>query len=364
MMHLLVYFSCYMLSAFHRFYFHFDSGIILRKYSGTKKMTSNDTIKISLRQWIQEELHRQPLDQKQNDTSATIIQASRKKYFLCKTAVAYGIVELLRRADIIASDDAITPSRVYSVDNFVVFKRSKISHQTSWDDITGIDMITPTLHAELAEPSFLGHFSDDDTEENVGVYLEVEISPPLPEGINATGTRQTNENESYHCRNLGTMLYELYSGMAPSMTEDETHRLDYVGSDRQANGEPARKKATVRYDKKKGKSYSITHHQSYTSLQELGFHSSICLLVQNLIDGSDLYPSLEAASKDIHLLLVDPDCYLSDLRTSTTLDGRVGLKVREGKLYGREKEISLITEAFCRVSAGTSEAFFLGGYSG
>jgi len=42
----------------------------------------------------------------------------------------------------------------------------------------------------------------------------------------------------------------------------------------------------------------------------------------------------------------------------------VPLHIKEGKLYGREREISLITDTFCRVSEGNNEAFFIGGYSG
>ena len=42
----------------------------------------------------------------------------------------------------------------------------------------------------------------------------------------------------------------------------------------------------------------------------------------------------------------------------------VQLHIKEGKLYGREKEISLITDTFCRVSEGNNEAFFIEGYSG
>ena len=40
------------------------------------------------------------------------------------------------------------------------------------------------------------------------------------------------------------------------------------------------------------------------------------------------------------------------------------LQIKKGKLYGREKEVSLITDAFCRVSSGKNEAIFIGGYSG
>eukprot|EP00984_Skeletonema_dohrnii_P009487 scaffold3626_cov69-Skeletonema_dohrnii-CCMP3373.AAC.1 len=40
------------------------------------------------------------------------------------------------------------------------------------------------------------------------------------------------------------------------------------------------------------------------------------------------------------------------------------LRYRKEKLYGRDKEETLITDAFCRVSRGKSEAFFIGGFSG
>ena len=51
--------------------------------------------------------------------------------------------------------------------------------------------------------------------------------------------------------------------------------------------EPSRKKSTVRYDKRKGKSYSTLQQTSNTPLQELGFSPSISTLVQNLMDGAD-----------------------------------------------------------------------------
>jgi hypothetical protein len=76
----------------------------------------------------------------------------------------------------------------------------------------------------------------------------------------------------------------------------------------------------------------------------------------------DFYPSLKEASHDMHMLLCDPDCYLSDLAVTSSTMGV--LPVRTDKLYGREKEKEKITEAFCRVSSGHSEAFFIGGYSG
>lgn len=37
---------------------------------------------------------------------------------------------------------------------------------------------------------------------------------------------------------------------------------------------------------------------------------------------------------------------------------------KKGELYGRDKEETLITDTFCRVTRGKSEAFFIGGFSG
>ena len=320
-------------------------------------MNGKVEVVIPLRQWIQEEGLRDTHEQQANRFDPIRV---KNQSILRKTTVAYGIVELLRNAKVASLNPASTPM-VCSVDNFAVQVNRGPNGQRangSWNNVVGVGMIEPTMHAQISEPSFLGQILDDGAQENMGMYLEVDIFPPLPEGIARMALGHANE--SYYCHGFGVLLYELYSGMPPPPTEIHSR----LTSSEQADGEPARKKSTVRYDKKKGKSYSTTQQQSYTSLQELGFHSSICLLVKNLIAGNNLYPSLEAASKDIHLLLMDPDCYISDILSSTTLSGRIGLKVREGKLYGREKEISLITDAFCRVSAGTNEAFFLGGYSG
>ncbi|KAL7538257.1 hypothetical protein ACHAXR_008411, partial [Thalassiosira sp. AJA248-18] len=128
--------------------------------------------------------------------------------------------------------------------------------------------------------------------------------------------------------------------------------------------EPERKRSTVRYDKRKGKSYSTCQSKPYAPLQELGFPSSLSMLVQNLIDAHDAYSSLDAAKNDIHILVSDPECFLFDLEDLPSKGGSMQLMIKKGKLYGRGKEVSLITDAFCRVSSGKNEAFFIGGYSG
>eukprot|EP00577_Skeletonema_sp_RCC1716_P013094 CAMPEP_0113417664 /NCGR_PEP_ID=MMETSP0013_2-20120614/25773_1 /TAXON_ID=2843 ORGANISM="Skeletonema costatum, Strain 1716" /NCGR_SAMPLE_ID=MMETSP0013_2 /ASSEMBLY_ACC=CAM_ASM_000158 /LENGTH=416 /DNA_ID=CAMNT_0000304807 /DNA_START=1 /DNA_END=1248 /DNA_ORIENTATION=+ /assembly_acc=CAM_ASM_000158 len=94
-------------------------------------------------------------------------------------------------------------------------------------------------------------------------------------------------------------------------------------------------------------------------------------MTQNLLEyalrgdgrqSDDAYESLGVVCQDLHLLLLDPDRFLFDNLNQNT--DNMQLLYRKDKLYGRDKEETLITDAFCRVSRGKSEAFFIGGFSG
>jgi hypothetical protein len=96
-------------------------------------------------------------------------------------------------------------------------------------------------------------------------------------------------------------------------------------------------------------------------------------VVQNLVECGEYnrpdnaYESLDAVIKDLHLLLLDPSRFLFNHEFVFESNGRTQQKpllFREDTLYGRDNEVSLITKAFCRVSSGKSEAFFVGGFSG
>lgn len=129
-------------------------------------------------------------------------------------------------------------------------------------------------------------------------------------------------------------------------------------------------------------------------MQKLGIPASICLMMHNLLEfalrgnssnggsvgsgsvGSgnvgealDAYTSFVDVCEDLHLLLLDPTRFLFDTEgvdTNNSSNNRSDTRLlyRKNKLYGRENEESLITDAFCRVSRGQSEAFFIGGFSG
>ena len=243
-------------------------------------------------------------------------------------------------------------------------------------------MSNPELSAEISEPFFLVQGTQID---RWGRYLEIDITSPSSssstdtavaaaisnlESVKAesiTSRKRSAEKNIDECRLFGNLLYELYSGTPPINTD--------------GNGEqyqPTTKKSTVRYDKRKGKSYSTLQVTSNKLLQELGYPSSISILVQHLMDGHEYYPSLDAAINDFHLLVNDPECFLFDQeeitgthqgglqerpRSGSISSGNMPLQIKEGRLYGREKEVTLITDSFCRVSEGEF-VFFIGGYSG
>mmetsp|Transcript_7945 Transcript_7945/g.17919 ORF Transcript_7945/g.17919 Transcript_7945/m.17919 type:complete len:1329 (+) Transcript_7945:91-4077(+) len=333
----------------------------------------------------------------------------KQESILRKTTIAYGIAELLRHA-------RDHPSMVHSplslgdqcsIDNFAVrtsgeelvataeLAGQNIS-QTTWNGIKGVDMVSPRRSVNIVEPLFLCSLFYDgsgDQEDQMGRYLEVEF-PTLP-GVNDTNTISavSQSEEDARCHSLGVLVYELFSHLSPLQSEGlEGIRSSTKGVSPESEGkdvdtsqEPAHKKTRL-LDSKAPRIAEIPSsapvaeegHETpreelpkapYVPLIDLGFPSSICLLVQNLLEcgegnrPDEAYDSLEAVIKDLHLLLLDPSRFLFD-HEPTPENGNIQLSFREEKLYGRENEVSSITDAFCRVSSGKSEAFFIKGFSG
>ena len=400
-----------------------------------------DEILVPLRKWMVDEAKKLSMSGNQRCSSY------RKELILKKAIVAYCIAELSIRlksknscsqSNIDNNNDVADPSSLkelqdeYSMDNFFVrmARRETLSSQNAAqsrvEHIKGVDMISPSLSLHIIEPAFLNlPLSDESSGQDGGMgrYLEVEIIEPIsssfPQTTNDIAAAVTADAERIYesscCHLFGILLYELFSHILPfpvrtgqgirfSAAEIDggdgkfQEHMDKHGPD----DPEARKKATAdqffdrdnsshNNNKIPDKSYDASKPH-YVPLQELGFPSSICMLVQNLIEcgwednhrSMDAYPSLKAASDDIHLLILDPDRFLADrhesldqsttmaaaalaattLITSNNIKRSVKLQFKEDKLYGREKEFSLMTDAFCRVSSGESEAFFIYGFSG
>ena len=289
---------------------------------------------------------------------------------LRKTAVAYGIGELLRKAR--AHRDPASPPMPLDeqciMDNFVV--RTKAADR----GIEGVDMLKPRMSVNIVEPSFLGEVNDDDQEE-MGRYLEVEF-PSHPDADDAA-VFVNQCAEDHRCHSFGVLLCELFSNCSPTAAEDTRgirfHSFEDEPDSTSNNGdalpEPARKKTQlvdVRAVSVTGirgttmgreKSCSALPRGVCDTLLEEGLPSSMCLVIRNLIEcGEDnrpdgAYESLEEEIKDLHLLLLDPSRFLFDHEPTYDELGNPQLSFREHKLYGRENEVTSITDAFCRVSS-------------
>lgn len=341
-----------------------------------------------------------PRQQSDNNNNS---ETSFKETIIRKTTVTYGIVELLKRSKKLRDDEI-------RIDNFVVTVLKQPSR--SWDDVKGVGMISSGLSLMIEEPSYLSALleeEDDGGEDSdgriIGRCLEVEsvltTTPPADQEKNnnndvgrpedaETGLRgnvwknYTNHlsgmnalaavaEESNRCHLFARLLYELF-----------THE-PFPTSKR----EPPQKRAKPSYHEVISGTWdpsSSSHNRGdfvmstkpfqipcIVRMQKLGIPASICLMTQNLLEyalrgsgrqSDDAYESLGVVCEDVQLLLLDPDRFLFDNDHSQNTDDDMQLLYRKEKLYGRDKEETLITDAFCRVTRGKSEAFFIGGFSG
>jgi len=161
----------------------------------------------------------------------------KKQSIIRKATIGYGIIELLRHAQIVSTQRLITTTtdlaKECTVDNFIVHVSRHVqaitySEQASWDDIRGISMLSPPLSAQLIEPSFLSNIVDENIQDRMGRYLEVIITAPaysnystIPRAISSDSPASSASNGN-DCHSLGVLLYELYSGECPFPTSTHT----------------------------------------------------------------------------------------------------------------------------------------------
>jgi hypothetical protein len=310
-----------------------------------------------------------------------------RQTFLGKTAVAFGIAELLRQAAKSHRNPALPQASLESkcsIDNFVVRIKApgRRSHPT-WRDIEGVDMLSPKLSVNLVEPFYLKVENGDDQDDEMGAYMEAEF-PSVPEADGEAVFLDQREEDD-RCYSFGVLLYEMFFN--PITARDNTY--DGGGTEVLAENDDA---SLVEHVRKKiqlvdlrvarvpeirshasvirGKSFPALFRGGHADMSEEGLPSSLSLVIHNLLDcGEDDHPenayqSLDAAILDLHLLLLDPIRFLFNHEPTYDNDGRTELSFREHKIYGREDEVSLITDAFCRVSDGKRESLFIGGFSG
>ena len=309
-----------------------------------------------------------------NDAAAS---NSRKESIIRRTTIAYGILELILRCSEIMKEK--TPVNLVDdmiqIDNFAVHVSMQSSQQQPWDDIKGMSMLYPKASLKIEEPAYLSSLFEP--EEKHGHWernLEVELvsNEDVVEKVIAgiDNEQGVNEDDKWCFYFVAKLLYELFaneafldqeSSLATSSSHQHNHPKKVL---HEAEGEMDRAKMRFRIP-------------CVNRMQHLGIPASLCLMEHNLLGATlkghmsnsqfcdssrDAYKSLKEVAEDLHLLLLDPERFLFDFDKQPTQQRR--LRYRNDMLYGRDEEENLITAAFCRVSSGKSEAFFIGGFSG
>jgi hypothetical protein len=354
----------------------------------TNTMTAaatSDNTSVLLSRWLQNEKAEKPMtyfagpQQSKNNNNNN--ERQKKESIIRRTTIAYGIAELLLK------HPNVMPGDVH-INNFVVSvcNKKRSSRRQTWDDIEGVGMKSSGLSLTIEEPSYLrGLLEGEDCDGQMGRCLEVfeSVSSSAPQEKSKTPTAAAtvhshrSEQENNRCHLFARLLYELFTG---EPFPDDALADSAVTSTK----EPAQKKAKSNHVSSR-KNLMLSRAKgdfdraeipfqipSIVRMQDLGtIPASVCLMTQNLLEcalrgnggqSDDSYKSLEVVCQDLHLLLLDPDRFLFDNEHQNT--DNMKLLYRRGKLYGRDKEETLITDAFCRVSSGKSEAFFIGGFSG
>lgn len=292
-----------------------------------------------------------------------------KESIVRKTTVAYGIVELLIRSKNHLTTLQNDELKVTCLENFAV--------RVSRSDIKGLTMLSSGLSLSIEEPSYLNFLQDDGRDgggegRSLGRYLEVEVSDHGQKEVSdangdflaaamgdceSCGTDDDEEKEksSRLCFYLiAKIIYELLT------SEPLPGNIKYE------NGSgPSKKRA-------KSELFDLTN---ISQMQSMGVPLSICRMVLNLLESAaisagiynggasgDAYKTLNEVREDLHLLLFDPDRFLFD--KDSDVSDNMPFFFKKDKLYGRDAEEDLITDAFCRVTRGKSEALFIGGFSG
>jgi hypothetical protein len=345
--------------------------------AGGRARASDDVI-VFLRHWMEDEF----------SSNIPQGQGRHKESIIRKTTVAYGIVELLARCH---ADKKLTPlqnteEKIIRLDNFAVcisrVKRGQHKSSSPPHDIKGVSMLSSGLSLSIEEPAYLSFLDDDDEggrdDKQLGKYLEVVLTSNGGGGNNheiteangdlveaaseggsdiiATPSEEEEKSRRLCCYLITKVLYELFTGEA--FSEDNKYEGD--------NGHTHKR---VKMD--------LGDLTTMERMQSLGVPVSIGRMMQNLLDSAlipahndeedgehsgDVYKTPKEVGEDLHLLLFDPDRFLFDRETDVT--DCMPLLYKKDKLYGRDKEEKLITDTFCRVTRGKSEAFFIGGFSG
>ena len=163
--------------------------------------------------------------------------------------------------------------------------------------------------------------------------------------------------------NVGAVLYEVFSGVPPFQDQDQ----DISDSAESPIAVPSKKK------KRGGMRTGAGSKRSCIPLRELGLPVAIDVLVSQMMkqDEGSHYNSAADALEVIRYMVHDPISFLFDIDSAGEHGGNHvpdahKLAIPKDKLYGRDKDISLLGEVFNRSirMGGPVECLSVAGYSG
>ena len=168
-------------------------------------------------------------------------------------------------------------------------------------------------------------------------------------------------------RNLGLILYELFSGCDDALLVESTDKdvdekhLDLDLTDLSLNSEESRR------IKKKSSNFPPTADMRYIfKLESMGVPYSLTSMVKALLDcgqinsGDDTFQSFYQVKTDLELMLNDPSRFFMHIDIT---NGLPSLNVCD-KLYGRESEIECTHLLYQQLSYGTCNGIAVMGESG
>jgi hypothetical protein len=299
------------------------------------------------------------------------VTTSHKVYIQKTILIAFGMAELLRHT----RSSNISINEQYDIDNFVVRKEAT-NFSEKEDVVVSVDMVSPKLSVNLVEITILR----SDLSECVGRYFESQLFPS-----HTVCTSKLDQNkEVQRCYLFGLLLYKLFSNksLLPASKGNNVREMMLCDDNNNSSStalELAKKKPRL-IDDTTFSSLDGTRHSNskaaleccvYIALLEQGLPSTLCLLIQNLLDcGSEKrndgsYNCLDDVIQDLHKMLFDPSRFLFDPGPTYDTNGQISISFQGCLLYGRDNEETLIMDLLCRVSTvGKSESLFIGGFAG
>ena len=319
----------------------------------------NDVQTAPLKSWIQTQGNHQDLSRlnlNSDPTSDGITVALRK------LTVAYAIGSLLHHH----KKDC---SRLSILDNYCIRFDSSAEAESGWE-VLGLDTISPPLNIGLT--FYPTNFNDvfgakegDDMGRNVETKIESKVGAASSQLDG--GSDEKGGDDAVLCYTFGTVMHDIFSG---EFSEGKTDKISSESREQRqfkSNSMPSQRCTSGLEEGSNG----VHDSTEFLPLGIYGCPSAISQLVQNLLDckpesnpsdgsngSNDACPSLDAALKDIHMLLEQPLVFLSEPIAPHAIQ-------TNDKFYGRTQESKDLTDAFCRVALdGRSEAFIIMGFSG